>query len=162
RDNISGELQTNTGGLLLAAVPGVSVNAYQNLWLHLRAQIPFVTHLFGIQRFGPQVTLSIQYSFASSADDDQPRPSGAPHGNSPRALQQGEGPIGGRGKVAGHGCACAPAAPQPAPRPLREPRRRRALGSAVVPGRAPDSGACRFTPGPQQLGASKLPFPPPG
>jgi hypothetical protein len=64
RDWSNADLQANTGGLLLAAVPGLAINVFDNLWLHARAQIPIFTHLFGQQTVGPVFSLSLQYSFA--------------------------------------------------------------------------------------------------
>lgn len=61
-DVSNGSMPSNTGGLLLAAVPGVAFNAVGNLWIHLHAQLPFFTHLFGSQTVGPVVALSLQYS----------------------------------------------------------------------------------------------------
>jgi hypothetical protein len=63
RDTLNDELQSNTGGLVFAATPGVTVNIFEQLWFHARVQIPFATHLFGVQHVGPTVAGSIQYSF---------------------------------------------------------------------------------------------------
>jgi hypothetical protein len=63
RDTLNDDPQSNTGGLVLAATPGVIVNLYEELWIHVRAQIPFATHLFGVQHVSPTVIGSIQYSF---------------------------------------------------------------------------------------------------
>lgn len=62
QDTLDGEVQTNTGGLVLAAVPGVDVNLAGNLWLHAAVQIPFYTALFGAQTVGPVFGASLQYS----------------------------------------------------------------------------------------------------
>ena len=64
RDTAGGFLQQNTGGLVLAAVPGVSVQLWQGLWFMGRAQLPFFSHLFGRQSLGPVITGSLQYAFA--------------------------------------------------------------------------------------------------
>lgn len=64
RDTSEGELQQNTGGLVVAATPGVAINLWGQLWLHARAQVPVFTHLFGEQSVGPVFTLGLQYSFA--------------------------------------------------------------------------------------------------
>jgi hypothetical protein len=63
RDDADGELQANTGGMVLALAPGVRVNPAGNLWLNARAQIPVATHLFGVQTVGPTVTVGAQYAF---------------------------------------------------------------------------------------------------
>lgn len=63
RDELEGELQANTGGMVLALAPGVRVNPAGNLWLNARAQIPLVTHLFGVQTVGATVTVGAQYAF---------------------------------------------------------------------------------------------------
>lgn len=65
RDVLEGELQTNTGGLLLAVVPGVAVNVVGNLWLHVVAQVPVFSHLFGEQSVGPVIATRLQYSFGT-------------------------------------------------------------------------------------------------
>lgn len=49
-----------TGGLLLAAAPGVYWNVSGPFWLSARAQIPFFTHLYGIQTVGPTVVAGLQ------------------------------------------------------------------------------------------------------
>lgn len=63
RDDRRGVLQTNTGGLVLAAAPGLKLRLYEELWLYGIVQIPVVTHLFGEQRVGPVFTASLQYTF---------------------------------------------------------------------------------------------------
>ncbi len=63
RDDRRGILQGNTGGLVLAAVPGLKVRLYQELWLYSSVQIPVITHLFGEQHVGPVFTASLQYTF---------------------------------------------------------------------------------------------------
>jgi len=50
----------NTGGFLLAAAPGASVNLYGDLWLRGRVQIPFASSLNGDQSFGPTFFTSVQ------------------------------------------------------------------------------------------------------
>src|SRR6185369_4602349 len=62
QDTLGGEVQTNTGGLVLAATPGVDVNVAGNLWLHAAVQLPFYTALFGAQTVGPVFSASLQYS----------------------------------------------------------------------------------------------------
>ncbi len=51
-----------TGGLVLAAAPGVYAELGRGLWLKLRAQLPVATRLFGVQRIGPTVGLGLQYA----------------------------------------------------------------------------------------------------
>jgi hypothetical protein len=63
RDVHDGRTQNNTGGLVLAAAPAVKVNLSGGLWLIARAQVPFVTHLFGEQSVGPAFMSSVQYTF---------------------------------------------------------------------------------------------------
>ena len=63
RDDLSGTLQTNTGGLVLAVVPGIKLRLYSELWLYGSVQIPVITHLFGDQSVGPVFTGSLQYTF---------------------------------------------------------------------------------------------------
>jgi hypothetical protein len=59
-DTSDGEIQSNTGGFVLAATPGVNWNVVGDLWLYAQVQIPVVTHLFGVQSVGPVVTVGIQ------------------------------------------------------------------------------------------------------
>ena len=61
RDNDSGQTQLNTGGFLLAATPGVMWNLTDGLWLQAQAQLPFATHLYGVQSVGPVVTVGLQF-----------------------------------------------------------------------------------------------------
>jgi len=61
RDNSQGAWLENTGGLVLAASPGVLVNVYDKLWLTARVQIPFYTLLYGEQRLGPTFMAGVQY-----------------------------------------------------------------------------------------------------
>ncbi len=63
RDDRHGVLQTNTGGWVLAAAPGLKLRLHQELWLYGIVQIPVVTHLFGDQRVGPVLIASLQYTF---------------------------------------------------------------------------------------------------
>jgi len=62
QDTLAGAVQTNTGGLVLAAVPGVDVNVAGNLWLHAAVQFPIYTALSGTQTVGPVFSASLQYS----------------------------------------------------------------------------------------------------
>jgi hypothetical protein len=59
-DTLAGEDQVNTGGLLLAAAPGFTVNVADNLWMRGRVQIPFATSLNGDQSVGPTFFASVQ------------------------------------------------------------------------------------------------------
>jgi hypothetical protein len=63
RDDRRGVLQSNTGGWVLAAAPGLKLRLHQELWLYGIVQIPVFTHLFGDQRVGPVFTASLQYTF---------------------------------------------------------------------------------------------------
>jgi hypothetical protein len=63
RDDLSGVLQNNTGGLVLAVVPSLKVRLYEELWLYGSIQVPAVTHLFGDQHVGPTALAGIQYTF---------------------------------------------------------------------------------------------------
>jgi hypothetical protein len=63
RDIRDGELQPNTGGLVLAAMPVLKVGFSEELWLNFKAQLPILTHLFGEQSVGPTLTASVQYTF---------------------------------------------------------------------------------------------------
>jgi hypothetical protein len=62
QDTAGGEVQTNTGGLVLAAVPTLDVNIAGNLWLHALVQLPVYTALYGTQTVGPVFSASLQYS----------------------------------------------------------------------------------------------------
>ena len=62
-DDLHGTLQENTGGLVLAATPGLKLRMFEELWLYASAQIPVFTHLFGEQHVGPVFTASLQYTF---------------------------------------------------------------------------------------------------
>lgn len=61
RDTVDGEAQQNTGGLVVAAAPGVAVGVTDELWLRLRAQLPVATALYGQQTVGPTYFASVQY-----------------------------------------------------------------------------------------------------
>ncbi|HMK72049.1 MAG TPA: transporter [Myxococcaceae bacterium] len=61
RDSSNGELQSNTGGFVLAATPGIAWNVSGPFWLYAQVQLPFATHLFGVQSVGPVVTVGLQY-----------------------------------------------------------------------------------------------------
>jgi hypothetical protein len=61
RDVSLGERQENTGGLLIAVTPGVTVNLSGPLGLIARVQVPVATRLYGEQHFGPTGTASLQY-----------------------------------------------------------------------------------------------------
>jgi len=63
RDDRNGTPQNNTGGLVLAATPGLKLRVYEELWLYASAQIPVFTHFFGEQHVGPVFTASVQYTF---------------------------------------------------------------------------------------------------
>jgi hypothetical protein len=60
RDTISDEAQENTGGLVLAAGPGVAVNVAGDVWLRGRLQIPILTDLYGTQSIGLTGFASVQ------------------------------------------------------------------------------------------------------
>jgi len=51
----------NTGGLVLAAVPAVYAKVFPGGWLLAKAQLPFATHLNGIQTIGAVVTVGLRY-----------------------------------------------------------------------------------------------------
>ena len=63
QDTADGDVQVNTGGLVLDASPGVMLRITGELWLHLRAQIPFATKLNGVQTVGPTFAGFLQYTF---------------------------------------------------------------------------------------------------
>ncbi len=58
-----GQSQLNTGGFLLAMVPGLSWNLTDALWLQAQVQIPVASHLYGVQSVGPVVTVGLQFLF---------------------------------------------------------------------------------------------------
>jgi len=60
-DTDSGDVQSNTGGLVLVATPGIAWNVSGAFWLYAQVQVPFATHLFGVQTVGPVVTVGLQY-----------------------------------------------------------------------------------------------------
>lgn len=62
QDTEDGEVQTNTGGFLLALSPGVKVNLAGRLWLHVKAQVPIATSLYGVQHVGPVFLAGVQYA----------------------------------------------------------------------------------------------------
>lgn len=61
QDNQNGDTQTNTGGFLLAATPGIMWNVTDGLWLQAQAQVPFATKLYGVQSVGTVVTVGLQF-----------------------------------------------------------------------------------------------------
>jgi hypothetical protein len=61
RDALDGEAQENTGGLVLSAAPGASVNVFGDVWLRGRIQIPFVKVLNGDQTVGVTLFASVQF-----------------------------------------------------------------------------------------------------
>jgi hypothetical protein len=63
RDTHEDIIQSNTGGLVLAAMPVVKVGLSEPLWLIFKGQLPIITHLFGEQSLGPTWSASIQYTF---------------------------------------------------------------------------------------------------
>jgi hypothetical protein len=60
-DSLAGAPVEDTGGTVLAASPGVYWNVTGPMWLALRGQIPFYSHLYGIQSVGPTVVGGVQY-----------------------------------------------------------------------------------------------------
>jgi hypothetical protein len=61
QDQEHGAPVENTGGLVLAATPSAYVELFQGLWLTVRAQLPFLTHLVGDQWVGPTVSAGLAY-----------------------------------------------------------------------------------------------------
>lgn len=61
RDRIGGDWQLNTGGLVLAATPGVQVILWRELWLSAQVQVPFFKDLYGQQSVGPVFGAGLQY-----------------------------------------------------------------------------------------------------
>ena len=59
-DMSNGEVQANTGGVVLAATPAVMWNVTGAFWLFGQAQFPFVKNLYGVQTVGPVVTVGLQ------------------------------------------------------------------------------------------------------
>ncbi len=62
RDRQSGEPQENTGGFVLQAVPGASLQLADELWLKARVELPFVKQLFGVQTLGPTYLALVQWT----------------------------------------------------------------------------------------------------
>lgn len=60
-DRSAGDAVAHTGGTVLAAAPGVYVDAGGGAWLFARVQLPFVKHLRGVQDQLPSVTTGVQY-----------------------------------------------------------------------------------------------------
>lgn len=60
-DRDSGATVANTGGLVLAAAPGLHFEVAKGGWLFVRAQVPFYTRLLGEQTVGPVWTAGIRY-----------------------------------------------------------------------------------------------------
>jgi hypothetical protein len=60
QDRSGGDIQENTGGTVVAGVPGLSVGVTDDLWIHARVQFPFATHLFGEQGVGPTWLVTVQ------------------------------------------------------------------------------------------------------
>ena len=63
RDSSQGDLQANTGGLVLAASPGIQYNLWNGLWGVAQVQVPFYSHLYGEQSVGPAFSAGVQYRF---------------------------------------------------------------------------------------------------
>ena len=61
-DRDGGGAVENTGGLLLAAAPGIRVNVAGGLWLQASAHVPIAQRLTGVQHVGPMYMVSIQYA----------------------------------------------------------------------------------------------------
>jgi hypothetical protein len=62
RDRQAGEVQENTGGFVVQAVPGALLQLAGNLWLQARIEVPFATHLFGTQTLGPTYLAALQWA----------------------------------------------------------------------------------------------------
>jgi hypothetical protein len=62
RDRDAGAFAADTGGLLLAAAPGLHVDVGSGVWLSVRAQLPVYSHLYGDQSVGPTVVAGVQYA----------------------------------------------------------------------------------------------------
>jgi hypothetical protein len=60
-DRLAAKAVENTGGLVLWLSPSVYVNVYRQMWITLRAQLPFQTANVGDQAFGPVVLAGVQY-----------------------------------------------------------------------------------------------------
>lgn len=62
-DTHDGEEQTNTGGLVAEASPGLLAQVSGELWFSARVQIPVYTHLNGQQHVGPTYVAVWRYVF---------------------------------------------------------------------------------------------------
>jgi hypothetical protein len=62
RDRQAGDVQENTGGFVLQAVPGALLQLVDGLWLQARVEIPFVKQLFGVQTLGPTYFAVVQWT----------------------------------------------------------------------------------------------------
>lgn len=60
RDTSEGVTQQNTGGLVVAAVPGIAWNVAGPVWLLAQVQVPFATALYGVQSVGLTGLVSLQ------------------------------------------------------------------------------------------------------
>jgi len=60
QDVADGEDVMNTGGLVVAAAPGFSVNVAGDVWLRARADVPVYTRLVGTQDVGVTMFASVQ------------------------------------------------------------------------------------------------------
>ena len=54
-------VQQNTGGLVVAAVPGIAWNVAGPMWLLAQVQVPFATSLYGVQSVGVTGLASLQF-----------------------------------------------------------------------------------------------------
>ena len=59
-DVAGGQAQVNTGGLVVAVVPGFTLNLWRDLWLRARVQVPAITSFNGVQAVGPTFFASLQ------------------------------------------------------------------------------------------------------
>lgn len=62
-DTQDSDRQTNTGGLVLQASPGLLAQVAGSLWFSARVEIPVYTHLFGEQSLGPTYRMVFRYAF---------------------------------------------------------------------------------------------------
>ncbi len=62
-DTQDGHRQTNTGGLVLQASPGLVAQVSGQLWFSARVEIPVYTHLNGQQSVGPSYVAIWRYAF---------------------------------------------------------------------------------------------------
>jgi hypothetical protein len=60
-DKDTGALADHTGGTVLAAAPGVYLNAMGSTWLFVRGQVPFYKRFRGEQDQLPSVVTGVQY-----------------------------------------------------------------------------------------------------